>query len=184
MCDGTDIRTGRAMYSNARVWSVYRQNIDTIYLNLHRLQFHRLMLPCEFVRRPATDLLRGNGRGYLREAVERGSHSIAIQRDLLLGRSRDALAIVAIGGVPEVDHAFVGFAVASIKLRQPRGSANHHRQNAGCRRIERSEVPYLAGTREPAHPVHDVVRGPTGRFVDYDDAVHSPNLAARGKGDG
>ena len=75
-----------------------------------------------------------------------------------------------------MDDSFVNLVVAGVKLRQPRGPADHQRQHTGRHRIERPQMPDLARPRQPPHLVDHVVRGPLARLVDNDHSVHPVKL--------
>src|ERR1700678_721013 len=100
--------------------------------------------------------------------LERG----AIERDRNLFRDWLTVAIAAVGGITEVDYAFIDLVVTGVELGQTCGAADDQRQHSGGSRIERPQVPHLARAGQAAHFIDHVVRGPLARFVDYDYSVH------------
>ena len=85
---------------------------------------------------------------------------------------RFTIGIVRVGGKAESDDAFVGFLGGDVELRQARERSGDEWKDAGGERIERAKMADGALLEDAAHAVDYIVRGPTGRFVDDDNAVH------------
>ncbi len=127
----------------------------------HRLQLHWLAFARQFIRWTPRDLLRRNGRRNLldlpAEPLEQGFERLPVERNRDLWGSGHAVHVVAVGGVSEVDNAFVDLVVARKELGEASGAADHEWQDAGRPGVKGPEVSNLARARQTPHLVDYVM---------------------------
>ena len=83
-----------------------------------------------------------------------------------------AVGVIGIGGEAEADDAFVSFFGGDVELGETSERSGDEGENAGGEGIEGAEMSDGALLQNAAHAVDDVVRGPSGGLVDYDDTIH------------
>src|SRR5215467_318160 len=109
------------MGAEASVRILAAENLELLYLHLHRLQLDRLLLARQFVGGHATDFLSGERRRHLFNYTPEPSRLSAelfwIKDDIAGRRGRLALRVVGVGGKTEADCAFVGLLRMGIELR-------------------------------------------------------------------
>ena len=87
--------------------------------------------------------------------------------------------ILGVGRKAQAQGGLIGFFGVFKKFHPPGGPAHEHRQHAGGHGVQGAAVADAAGIEHPAQPGGHILAGPVLGFIDNDDSVHFPSVAAR-----
>jgi hypothetical protein len=87
--------------------------------------------------------------------------------------------VVRVGGKPELHGSFVPFVGTPKELSKTCSASEQQWKDPGRQRIQRSQMPDLAGSGESPNAIHNIVRRPAGRLVDNKCSVQSLLTSSR-----
>src|SRR6202023_1607672 len=157
------------------------RRLELVDRDLLGLDRHLLPAPRQLVELDPVYLLRRVRRRLLLDGADEAVHGA---RDLLAGEALDgpgrgfaqhlAGSVVGVGDHAETDHPVVDLRRPDQEPRQPRGGAQRQQQQPGRVRVESAAVPDPLLPKQPAHPLHHIVRGKPGLLVDQQQPVFHP----------
>lgn len=138
-------------------------------------EFDGLVFAGEFVGGTALHFFGGEGGRHLLEAAEgfggEAFKEITIERWRGVGALGGAFGVVGVSGVAETERSGVALASSGVEAYEAGGFAEKENEDAGGKRVERTEMADLAKARQMADGVDDVVGSAALRFVDDERAV-------------
>ena len=172
----TDIRSGRAFDRESKRRGAVRFEREPADLDPpRRRRSDFAAAPREIVEPHAVALERGEDRRHLfdraREAYGDVVEPRAIERGNRRGANHRAVAIERVGFRAEPNDALVLLRAAFQKRRKPGALSDHDRQQAGGKRVERSQMADARRLHDRLDSAHDLAGGNSGGFVYEDDPV-------------